>query len=70
MINKVIEVLAKSSESWEDAVQKAVNEAAHSVKHIRSVYVENFSAKVENNRITEYRVDAKITFEVKSEVPV
>lgn len=68
MINKVIEVLAKSDKSWEDAAQQAVNEASKSVNHIRSIYVENFTAKVENNKITEYRINAKITFEVKGQV--
>lgn len=64
MINKVIEVLAKSDKSWDDAAQQAVNEASKTVKNIRSVYIENFTAKVEANKITEYRINAKITFEV------
>ncbi|WP_299532260.1 dodecin family protein [Ulvibacterium sp.] len=62
---KVIEVLANSDESWEDATKKAVAEASKSVKNIRSVYVNEQSATVDDGKIKEYRVNVKITFEVK-----
>ena len=68
MINKVIEVQSKSTSGWEDAAQKAVKEAAHTVKNIRSIWIKDFSAHVENGKITEYRVDAKITFEISHEL--
>ncbi len=61
---KVIEILSNSSESWEDATQNAVSEASKSVNNIRSAYVSEQSATVENGRISEYRVNVKITFEV------
>jgi len=61
---KVIEVLGASGESWEDAAQNIVNEASKTVKNIRSIYLENLSAKVEDNKIVEYRVDGKVTFEI------
>ncbi|MFO8235912.1 MAG: dodecin family protein [Bacteroidales bacterium] len=62
---KVIEILAKSNKSWEDAVQNAVNEASKSVKNIKSVYVKEMSAEVNNNDVIAYRVNVKITFEVE-----
>ena len=61
---KVIEILANSTESWEDATQNAVAEAAKSVKNIRSVYVSEQSATVSDGKIAEYRVNVKITFAV------
>ena len=61
---KVIEVLASSPVSWEDATASAVKMAAKTVKEIRSVYVQDQSAVVVKNKITEYRVNVKITFEV------
>lgn len=64
-ILKVIEVLANSENSWEEATQNAVTQAAKSVKYIRSVYVQEQSALVEDDTIKEYRVNVKITFEVK-----
>jgi flavin-binding protein dodecin len=63
-ILKVIEILTSSEKGWEDAAQKAVTHASKTVKNIRSVYVNEQSAVVENNKIVTYRVNAKITFEV------
>jgi len=61
---KVIEILASSPVSWEDATASAVKMAGKTVKEIRSVYVQDQSAVVVKNKITEYRVNVKITFEV------
>ncbi len=61
---KVIEVLSSSKESWEDATRNAVSEAAKSVKNIRSVYVKEHSCVVDDNKLTRFRVNVKITFEV------
>jgi flavin-binding protein dodecin len=62
---KVIEVLAESDKSWEDAASEAVREASETLKNIRSVYIKEFQAAVENNKITKYRVNAKISFEIR-----
>ena len=62
---KVIEVLSSSPTSWEDATQKAVAKASKSVKHIRSVYVQEHSAAVVDGKVTEYRVNLKLTFEIE-----
>jgi len=61
---KVIEVLANSDKSWEDATKKAVKHAAKSVKNIKSVFVQSQSAVVKGDEVTEFRVNLKITFEV------
>lgn len=61
---KVIEVLSSSEKSWEDAAASAVKIASKTVKEIRSVYVQDMSAVVTGNKITEFRVTVKITFEV------
>ena len=59
---KVIELLGNSTESFEDAVQNVINEAAKSVKNIKSVYVKDMQVTVNNNKIKEYRVNTKVTF--------
>ena len=61
---KVIEIMANSSKSWEDAAQQAVNEAAKTLHNIKSIYIKEHSAAVENNKITEYRITAKLSFEL------
>lgn len=62
---KVIEILANSDKSWEDATKNAVSHASKSVKNIRSVYIKEQSAGVKDGAVTEFRVNVKITFEVK-----
>jgi hypothetical protein len=62
---KVIELLAESSKSWEDAAQDAVTEASKTIENIQSVYVENFQAIVEGAKIVKYRVNVKVCFLVK-----
>ena len=61
---KVIEVLAESSTSFEEAISNAVENTAKSVRHIRSVYVNEQSATVKDGKVDKYRVNVKITFEV------
>jgi len=62
---KVIEILAESEASWEDAAQQALNEVARTVRNIKTVYIKDFQAIVENNRIVRYRVNAKVSFLVE-----
>lgn len=59
---KVIEVLAESDTSWEDAAQQAVIRAAKTLHGIKSIYIKDFEAKVENGKIAKYRINANITF--------
>jgi dodecin len=56
---KVVEVLAESEKGWEDAAQVAVTNASKTVRNIRSIYIKNHEAKVENGKITLYRINAK-----------
>lgn len=65
-IIKVIEVIATSNKSFDDAARNAVTEASKSVKNIKSVYIENMKAEVENNSISTYAVNAKVSFEVNN----
>lgn len=63
-ILKVLELMANSTQSWEDATQQAVTEASKTLHNIRSVYIKDQSASVKDSKITEYRVTVKLTFEV------
>lgn len=62
---KVIELLSDSDQSWEAAAQNAVEKAGETIKNIRSVFVKEQSATVLNGKIDKYRVNVKITFEVR-----
>lgn len=62
---KVIEIMAESQNSWEDATRQAVKHAAKTVKNIKSAFVQSHSVVVNNDEVTTFRVNVKITFEVK-----
>ncbi|MDT8416990.1 MAG: dodecin family protein [Lutibacter sp.] len=64
---KVIELMGNSTLSFEDAVQNVVNEAAKTVKNIKSVYIEHFTVSINSNKIAEYRVTTKVTFGILDE---
>jgi len=64
-VAKCIEVIAESEESFDDAVENAIEEASETVSNIKSLWVENMSVIVEENEIQKYRVNAKITFVIK-----
>lgn len=59
---KVIELLAQSEKSWEDAAQVALAEASKSVQNIQSIWIKDLKAEVENNKIVRFRVNAKVSF--------
>ena len=61
-IKQVIEILASSDKSFEDALQRAVAQLGTSVPNISSIYVQDQSCKVQGNRIVEYRITAKVSF--------
>ncbi|HXI21507.1 MAG TPA: dodecin family protein [Gemmatimonadales bacterium] len=61
-IVKVIEVIAQSDKSFDDAVRSAVKEASKTISGIKSVWVDNLSAEVDGDRITNFRVNAKVSF--------
>lgn len=61
-IVKVIEILAESDKSWEDAAALAVEQAAQTLHGIKSIYIDNFEAAVDGDKIVKFRINAKISF--------
>lgn len=63
---KVIEILAESDKSWEEAATNAVSRAARTVNGIKSIYIKELEAKVDNQKIVSWRINAKISFLINS----
>ena len=59
---KVIELLGESGESWEDATRQVVAEATKTLHGVTSVYVKEFQATVENDKVKSFRINAKLSF--------
>jgi len=67
-VMKVIEVLAQSDKSWEDAAKQAIDSASKTIRNIKSLYIENMQVAVNDGKL-QYRLDAKISFAVDKEQP-
>ena len=61
---KVIEIMADSDKSWQDATENGLRKASKSIKNIRSAWVQDQSVTVRDGEITSYRVNLKVSFEV------
>ena len=53
---KVMELSGRSSDSFEDAVRQVVERASSTIRNIRSVWVKEFQAVVENDKVTAFEV--------------
>ena len=65
---KIVELIGSSPNSWEEAAGNAVKAAAKTVRNIKGVHVKRCTAKVENNKIVEYRTVVKIAFIVERQI--
>jgi len=59
---KVVEIIAESKKSWSDAADNAVKQASKTIRNIKSLYVQDMQAVVEDGKIAKYRVNAKVSF--------
>ncbi len=65
MLVKVVEVIGTSDKGFTEATRNAVDEAAKTLKNIKSIYIKHMNANVENNEIVSYAVNAKISFVIE-----
>lgn len=65
-IVKVVEVIAESPKSWDDAAVQAVKEVSKTIDGVNEIWISGMKALVENNKIVRYRVTANVSFVVKS----
>ncbi len=64
-VAKIVEISATSPNSFEDAIQDGITKAGKTLDDIRGAWVSEQKVTVENGKITEYRVDLKVTFVLK-----
>lgn len=67
MVVKVIEVIASSKVSFDDAVKQAVKEVSKTVRNVDSVYVKDMKAHVKDGEIVSYGCICKVSFRVDDE---
>ena len=62
---KVVEIIGISTESFEDAVGRAVAKASETIRGITGVEVVRMSARVDDGAIVQYKADCRLAFPVK-----
>lgn len=61
-VAKIIEISSDSPTSFEDAIVQGITKASKTLHGIKSAWVAEQHVVVENNKVTSYRVDLKVTF--------
>ena len=64
-VARVTEIIAASPKSFDDALQIGVARANKTLENVKSAWVENQKVDSENGKITQYRVELKVTFVLK-----
>ena len=62
---KTIDLVGVSTDSWRDAAQQALAEAAKTIRGIEGMDVIETSAKVEDGKISEYQTHVQIKFRIE-----
>jgi len=61
-VAKIIELSCESPKSFEDAIQNGIARASKTIHNIKGAWVKEQQVIIDNNKITLYRVDLKVTF--------
>ena len=64
-IGKVIEVIASSEVSFDDAVKNCLAEVSKTVHNIDSIYVKDFKVHVKDGKLASYGIICKFSFRVE-----
>jgi hypothetical protein len=65
-VARVTEITSSSTRSFQDAVEQGIARAAKTIEGIKGAWIREHKVIVENNKITEYRVNMKVTFVLKT----
>ncbi|MEM1206696.1 MAG: dodecin family protein [Acidobacteriota bacterium] len=61
-VAKVIEINASSPTSFHDAIESGIAHASKTIKNITGAWVNEEKVVVEDGKVTEWRVNLKISF--------
>ena len=65
-VARVTEITSSSTRSFQDAVEQGIARAAKTIEEIKGAWIREHKIIVENKKITEYRVNMKVTFVLKT----
>jgi hypothetical protein len=64
-VAKVSEISASSKVSFDDAVKQGIERADKTIDKIQGAWVSEMKVEVDDGKITEYRVNLRVTFILK-----
>ena len=64
-VARVTEIYASSSKGFDDAIQTGIDRACKTLENVKGAWIQDYKVEVSNGKITEYRVNMKVTFILK-----
>lgn len=61
-VARVTEIISSSKKSFEDAIETGIARAVKTLKNVEGAWVKEQKVIVKDGKISEYRVDLKVTF--------
>jgi flavin-binding protein dodecin len=61
-VARVTEIISSSKKSFEDAIEIGISRANKTLQNVKGAWIQDQKVVVENGKITEYRVNMKVTF--------
>jgi dodecin len=61
-VARVTELTSTSSESFEDAIRKALDRANKTLRNVEGAWIKEFQVKIDDGQIKEYQVNMHVTF--------
>jgi flavin-binding protein dodecin len=61
-VARITEISAKSSTSFEDAIQEGIQRATTTLRNVQSAWIKEQQVNIENEQVASYQVNMLITF--------
>ncbi len=65
-VARITELSATSQESFEDAINEAINRATKTLRGVEGAWVKDMNVLISDGQITGYKVNVAITFELEN----
>jgi hypothetical protein len=65
MVQKVIEIVGTSKESFSKAADQAIKEASKTIHKIKWARIQDFEMQLDEKNVLQYRATARIYFDVE-----
>ncbi|RWK54371.1 MAG: dodecin domain-containing protein [Mesorhizobium sp.] len=61
-VARVTEITSSSNNSFQDAIEQGIARAVKTLKNVEGAWIQDQKVVVENGKISDYRVNMKVTF--------